>query len=213
MNWRTAIRLLPRDSVRLGTFDEILTSILSRSGYSISSARHSPPDRKGLPSENSGPHEKTVDIQLAFSSIRRTVLFAAAIGGGTALAQEPSTFQKSCNNIRYGVDASGTPVVAASCLKSDNKTRVETYVALRGFQNKEGRLVAGPGTATFQKTCTSITLGVRKDDGAVVLSATCPKESGEKVETSIVLWDVHADSSGHLHYRVPGNKRVVPLVN
>jgi|GEM_PF-7065654 hypothetical protein len=31
----------------------------------------------------------------------------------------------TCKNIQYGVDSAGTPVVAASCLKSDNKTRVE----------------------------------------------------------------------------------------
>jgi hypothetical protein len=151
-------------------------------------------------------------VKLALSSIGRTVALAAAIRGGTALAQEPSTFQKTCNNIRYGVDSAGTPVVVASCPKSDNKTRVESYAALRGFHNKEGRLGAGPGLATFQRTCTGMKVGVRKDDGAVVLSATCPKPSGERAETSTVLWDVHVDSSGRLHHRVPGNDKVVPPV-
>jgi|GEM_PF-3819191 hypothetical protein len=55
-------------------------------------------------------------------------------------------------------------------------------------------------------------VGVRKDDGAVVLSATCQKTSGEQVETSIVLWDVHADSDSQLHHGAPGNDKVVPPV-
>lgn len=159
-----------------------------------------------------GLHEKTMSVKLALLSIRRTTALAAAIGGGIALAQEQSTFQKICNNIRYGVDSAGTPVVVASCLKSDNKTRVEFYAALRGFHNKDARLSAGPGLATFQKTCTGMKVGVRKDDGAVVLSASCLKTSGEEVETATVLWDVHADSSGQLHHRVAGNDKVVPPV-
>jgi hypothetical protein len=150
--------------------------------------------------------------KLALSLIGRTAALAAAIGAGIALAQEPSTFQKTCNQIRYGVDAAGTPVVVASCPKSDNNKRVESYAALRGFHNKEGRLSAGPGAATFHKTCTGMKVGVRKDDGAVVLSASCPKTSGEQVETSIVLWDVHADSDGRLHHRRPGNDKVTPPV-
>lgn len=153
-----------------------------------------------------------MSIKLALSAIRRTAVLAVALGGGSALAQEPSTFPNTCNNIRYGVDSAGIPVAVASCLKSDTKTRVESYAALRGFHNKDGRLSAGPGVATFQRTCTDMKLGVRKDDGAVVLSAICPKTSGERVETSTVLWDVHADSSGRLHHRVPGNDQVVPPV-
>lgn len=153
-----------------------------------------------------------MSVKLALLSIRRTTALAASIGGGMALAQEASTFQKTCNNIRYGVDSAGTPVVVASCPKSDNKTRVESYAALRGFHFKEGRLSAGPGTATFHRTCSNMKVGVRKDDGTVVLSASCPKTSGERVVTSIVLWDVHADSSGRLHHRVPGNDKVVPPV-
>jgi hypothetical protein len=144
--------------------------------------------------------------------ISRTAALAAVIGVGVAPAQEPSTFQKTCTNIRYGVDSAGTPVAVASCPKGDGKTRVESYAALRGFHNKDGRLSAGPGLATFHKTCTGMKLGVRKDDGAVVLTATCPKTSGERVETSTVLWDVHADRDGQLHHRIPGNDTVVPPV-
>ena len=72
---------------------------------------------------------------------------------GSASAQSPSTFQKTCEDIKYGVDSKGTPVVQASCLEADGETRVTSYVALRGFHNKEGRLTAGPGLSTFQKTC------------------------------------------------------------
>lgn len=152
-------------------------------------------------------------VHLALPLLSRTAaVLAAAIGMEAAFAQEPSTFQKTCIQIRYGVDSAGTPVVAASCPKKDGKTRVESYAALRGFHNRDGRLSAGPGAATFQKTCTGMKVGVRKDDGAVVLSASCPKDSGEQVEASIVLWDVHADGDGRLHHRVPGNDVVVPPV-
>lgn len=154
----------------------------------------------------------TVSVYLPFPSAWRRVALAFAVSAAITFAQEPSTFQKVCTNIRYGVDAVGTPVVVASCPKSDRKAQVESYVALRGFHNKEGRLSAGPGASTFQRTCTGMKLEVRKDDGAVLLWASCPKTSGEQVETSIVVWDVHADSSGQLHHRVPGNDKVTPPV-
>jgi len=102
--------------------------------------------------------------------------------------------------------------VVASCPASDKKTRVESYAALRGFHNKEGRLSAGAGPATFQHSCTGMKMGVRKDDGSVILTATCPKSSGEQVETSTVLWDVHADSNGQLNHRIRGTDKVVPPV-
>ncbi len=153
-----------------------------------------------------------MSVKPALSSIKRATAVAAAIAAATAIAQEPSTFQKTCNHLRYGVDSAGTPVAVASCPKSDNKTRVESYVALRGFHNKNGRLSAGAGPATFHKTCTDIKVGVRKDDGAVVISAMCPKSSGERVETSSILWDVHVDSTGQLHHLVPGTDKVVPPV-
>jgi hypothetical protein len=137
---------------------------------------------------------------------------AAAISGATAFAQEPSTFQKTCTHIRYGVDSAGTPVVMASCPATGLKTPVESYAALRGLHSKEGRLSAGSGASTFHRSCTGMKLEVRKDDGQVLLSASCRKTSGEQVETSIVVWDIHADSSGQLHHRFPGNDKVVPPV-
>jgi len=128
------------------------------------------------------------------------------LSSATAFAQSASTFQKSCENIRYGVDKQGTPVALASCLKADGKTRVETAVALRGFHNMEGRLTAGAGVSTFQKTCKDMKVGF--SEGQVRVNAMCKKTSGEWVSASAILYDVN-NIDGQLRHRVAGNDKVV----
>ena len=49
------------------------------------------------------------------SAMARMVVLGFFMSGVIAFAQSPSTFQKSCDNIRYGVDKAGTPIVQASC--------------------------------------------------------------------------------------------------
>ena len=131
------------------------------------------------------------------------------IFSGSASAQSPSTFQKTCNDIKYGVDSKGTPVVQASCLKNDGRTRVTSYAALRGFHNKEGKLYAGPGVSTFQKTCRDSSMEVKGEH--VYLMSTCAKTNGEQVKTSTILYDVN-NIDGQLQHRVRGNDTVVPPV-
>lgn len=128
---------------------------------------------------------------------------------GSASAQSPSTFQKTCKDIKYGVDSKGTPVVQASCLKADGKSSVTSYAALRSFHNFEGRLTAGAGFATFQKTCRDSSIEVKGQH--VYLKSTCAKTNGEEVETSTILYDVH-NKDGQLQHRVSGNDKVVPPV-
>ena len=128
---------------------------------------------------------------------------------GSASAQSPSTFQKTCKDIKYGVDSKGTPVVQASCLKANGQSSVTSYAALRGFHNFEGRLTAGPGLGTFQKTCRDSSFEVKGQH--VYLKSTCAKTNGEEVETSTILYDVH-NKDGQLQHRVSGNDKVVPPV-
>lgn len=145
--------------------------------------------------------------QRSFPSVMATTIaLGVLMSAVTASAQSASTFQQSCNNIKYGVDKAGTPIVLASCLKADSKTRVETAAALRGFENKDGRLTAGPGPSTFQKTCKDMKVEPR--DGHIRLDATCQKTSGQWVKTSTILYDVN-NKDGQLHHRVPGNDKVV----
>ena len=100
----------------------------------------------------------------------------------------------------------GTPIVQAGCQKADGKTRVESAAALRGFHNMEGRLSAGAGVSSFQKTCVGMKMEVR--DGNVHLNANCRKTSGESVPTSTILYDVH-NMDGQLKHKVAGNDRRV----
>lgn len=134
------------------------------------------------------------------------IVISAGLSSMPAFAQTASTFQKSCNDIKYGVDKEGTPVVMASCLKKDGKTRQQTAAALRGFSNNEGRLTAGPGVSTFQKTCKD--MKVETKDAHVHVSATCKKTSGEWVPASTILYDVN-NIDGELRHRVAGNDKVV----
>ena len=128
---------------------------------------------------------------------------------GSASAQSPSTFQKTCKDLKYGVDSKGTPVVQASCLKANGQSSVTSYAALRGFHNFEGRLTAGPGFGTFQKTCRNSSFEVKGQH--VYLKSTCAKTNGEEVATSTVLYDVH-NKDGQLQHRVSGHDKVVPPV-
>lgn len=154
-----------------------------------------------------------------FSSIKKKsmkkLMFLTMVFGlvmvfsGSASAQSPSTFQKTCKDIKYGVDSKGTPVVQASCLKKDGKTRVTSYAALRGFHNNEGRLTAGAGLSTFQKTCRDSSMEVKGQH--VYLMSTCAKTNGEVVKTSTILYDVN-NIDGQLQHRVRGNDTVVPPV-
>lgn len=134
------------------------------------------------------------------------VAFAAVLGSTTVFAEQPSTFQKSCNNIKYGTDKEGTPIVMASCLKVDGKTRVNTAAALRGFQNKEGSLTPAPGVSSFQKTCKDMKVEVKGDQ--VLLIATCKKTSGEWAGTSTFVYDIE-NIDGNMRHKVPGNDKVV----
>ena len=142
-------------------------------------------------------------------SLKLSVCISALVVAGASVpvhAQSASTFQKTCDNIRYGVDKAGTPIVQAACLKADGKTRVESAAALRGFQNKEGRLTAGAGLSSFQKSCSDMKMEVR--DGHVHLKANCKKSSGEPVPTSTILYDV-SNNDGVLKHKVAGNDKVV----
>lgn len=139
-------------------------------------------------------------------AVLSAIAMSAGFSSAPAFAQSASTFQKTCNNIKYGVDKEKTPVVMASCLKKDNKTRQETAAAIRGFSNNEGRLTAGAGVSTFQKTCKDMKVEARDDH--VHLTATCKKTSGEWVPTSTILYDVD-NIDGKLRHRVPGNDKVV----
>ena len=94
----------------------------------------------------------------------------------------------------------------ASCLKADGKTRVNTAAALRGFENKEGRLSAGPGLSSFQKTCKDMNVEVKGEH--VHLTAMCKKTSGEWVPTSTIVYDVE-NIDGNMRHKVAGNDKVV----
>ena len=45
------------------------------------------------------------------SAMARMVVLGFFMSGVIAFAQSPSTFQKSCDNIRYGVDKAGILIV------------------------------------------------------------------------------------------------------
>jgi hypothetical protein len=148
-------------------------------------------------------------MRLGFSSRAMFASSAIAVVAGlmsaSVFAQSASTFQDSCENIRYGVDKRGMPIALANCLKADGQTPNETAVALRGFHNNEGRLTAGAGASSFQQSCQEIQVNVR--DGHVRIDASCQKSSGEWVSTSTILYDVH-NNDGQLQHKVRGNDEV-----
>lgn len=122
-----------------------------------------------------------------------------------AIAQQPSNFQNSCQNIRYGTDTRGTPVIQASC-RTKNGSVVESAVAIRGFHNSEGRISAGAGTSSFQNSCRNMKIAMR--EGHVWLDASCRTTDGQYVDSSAKIYDI-SNEDGTLRHRVPGNDTIV----
>lgn len=148
-------------------------------------------------------------MKLSSLFLGTSITVATLVGGGTAFAQSSSDMT-GCTDIRYGVDSVKTPVLVASCLKNDKKTRVESYIVIGGFANKEGRLSSGPGPSTFQNSCRDPKVQIV--NSKVLLIASCPKTGNrEYLETSNEIFDV-VNKNGQLTHRIAPQGKVVPPV-
>ena len=136
-----------------------------------------------------------------------TVAVLSPAGSNTAHAQQASTFQNECTDIQYGTDGAGTPAILATC-KAGNGSATRSAVAIRGIENRDGRLTAVGGYSTFQKSCEDMRIDVR--DPHVYLTGHCRKKDGSMIDASAIIYDIVYDG-GTLRNRVAGHDELTGL--
>lgn len=86
----------------------------------------------------------------------------------------PSTFQKSCTDIKLSEDATK---ITANCKKMDG-TSIPASLDLGGVENIDGKLTKSGKKTTFQQSCNTSNLGI--NDKHVHLTAICKKEMAHR---------------------------------
>lgn len=108
-----------------------------------------------------------------------------------AFARSPSSFQTSCRNVSLRSN-----VLSAICRTRDGRSEVNTFVVLRGINNRDGRLADdGSNTpASFQKSC----IGAKaiNDD----LLANCFKINGKDLVFNQLKIQGIRNDNGKLKY-------------
>jgi CVNH domain len=116
------------------------------------------------------------------------VLFSG-LATSAAIAQDRSSFQRSCSNISIAGSA-----LVATCRRIDGSNN-RASIVLEGIENIDGRLqLTGAGRpATFQNSCRSIHM-----DGDTLI-ATCRRIDGNDERTSVRILDI-SNIDGNLQY-------------
>ena len=128
------------------------------------------------------------------------LLAAAFTVGATSIAsaQQRSSFQDSCSNIRYTEDG-GNAMIAADCRRSNGSVNAATVV-IKGIDNTEGKLThtAGNNPSSFQRSCQNMSIQMGGPSG-VMLMGSCRTSQGNYLDASTQIWDVH-NMEGELKY-------------
>ena len=96
-----------------------------------------------------------------------------------------STFQNSCSQIMFVFNASGQPVVQATCNTSAG-TPHATSLVITGISNQNGALKSTGGASTFQQSCGNIQIQV-VNSSTVNLTGLCRASDGSSMSASIGL--------------------------
>ena len=101
-----------------------------------------------------------------------------------AAQAKPSSFQRSCDDIRIEVTSSGA-YLSAQCRDGQGQYRA-TDMRLIGYQNDDGYLIRyGFENSSFQHSCDQYWLEVT--DGWGALHGNCRSRDGSYVESEIEL--------------------------
>jgi hypothetical protein len=114
------------------------------------------------------------------------VLASTPICAGAAYAG-PSSFQRSCNDIRIERPA-GAVSLGATCRDRSGRTHPAEF-DLNGYHNIDGQLVFdGRGQSSFQRSCDQI--DVRVTSERVMLVAECKTRNQQLRRTTIEIQDI-----------------------
>jgi hypothetical protein len=118
------------------------------------------------------------------------VLCLGALLAPMLVAQDASTFNLTCSDIKLSPDNS---TITATC-KKRNGSPNRTSLKIMGVQNVDGKLTATGGESNYLKSCHTIRLKVpSKTDyyiKEVELTAICPKNSGHPSNTQLKLTNI-----------------------
>jgi hypothetical protein len=125
---------------------------------------------------------------------KRSILFSILATSISLLstptgAQQASTFQNSCRNIRVAGNT-----LSATCLRA-NLTRNNTSILIRGIDNINGVLIAGNinNLSTYQNSCRNIQIY------GITLVARCQRRNGTFNLTSVFVPGIN-NINGNLTY-------------
>jgi hypothetical protein len=120
--------------------------------------------------------------------LRLIAAVAAAIACAGAAHAGPSSFQRSCSDIRLEHPA-GDVVLVATCRDRAGRGHPADF-ELTGYHNIDGRLVFdGRGKSSFQRSCDRI--DVAANQNGVLMVAHCRTRDQRVVRTSIEIQDLH----------------------
>lgn len=137
-------------------------------------------------------HYKTIALAVA------TFALTSALPS-IASAQQASSFQKSCTNVRYAQQG-GQAMIVADCRRK-NGSMMSSSVAIRGIDNTEGDLThtAGPrNPSTFQRSCRNMSIRMGGPSG-VQLAGSCRTSQGKYLNATTEIWDI-VNNDGKLQY-------------
>lgn len=114
---------------------------------------------------------------------------ALVLGSGAALA-DPSSFQRSCDDIQVEV-AGDDAYITAQC-KDRRGRHKSAQIALTGYQNDDGFLKKkGHDRASFQRSCDQYWLDIAPQ--AVFLNGNCRTRRGDYRQSRVEVRNIHND--------------------
>ena len=124
-----------------------------------------------------------------FGALRFAMVMSGALLSANLAHAGPSTFPRSCSDIRIEQPGGTTVSLGASCRDKAGREQPADFT-LNGYHNIDGRLVYdGKGQSTFQRSCDAIDVRVNQD--RVLLTADCKARDQRVRKTSIEIQDIH----------------------